>query len=62
MEEIGVIAKVEQPTEWCAGMVVVPKANSSSLYPIVPNGISALFYDKTYFWHARRMAIAQRPH
>ena len=32
----------------------------NSLYPIVPNGISALFYDKTYFWHARRMAIAQR--
>ena len=32
----------------------------NSLYPIVPNGISALFYDKTYFWHARRTAIAQR--
>jgi hypothetical protein len=28
MEEIGVIVKVEQPTERCAGMVVVPKANS----------------------------------
>lgn len=28
MEELGVIAKVNQPTEWCAGMVVVPKANS----------------------------------
>ena len=28
MEEMGVIAKVEQPTEWCAGMVVVPKADS----------------------------------
>ena len=32
----------------------------NSLYPIVPNGISALFYDKKYFWHARRTAIAQR--
>ena len=30
------------------------------LYPIVPNGISALFDDKTYFWHARRTAIARR--
>ena len=28
MEELGVIEKVNQPTEWCAGMVVVPKANS----------------------------------
>ena len=27
MEKIGVITKVNQPTEWCAGMVVVPKAN-----------------------------------
>ena len=27
MEELGVIKKVEEPTEWCAGMVVVPKAN-----------------------------------
>ena len=25
MEQLGVIAKVEVPTEWCAGMVVVPK-------------------------------------
>ena len=25
MEEMGVISKVEEPTEWCAGMVVVPK-------------------------------------
>ena len=28
MEEIGVIAKVEQLTEWCAGMVVGSKADS----------------------------------
>ena len=28
MEKMGVIAKVNQPTEWCSGMVVVPKANS----------------------------------
>ena len=27
MEELGVIAKVKEPTDWCAGMVVVPKAN-----------------------------------
>ena len=25
MEAIGVISKVETPTPWCAGMVVVPK-------------------------------------
>ena len=27
MEELGVISKVSGPTEWCAGMVVVPKAS-----------------------------------
>lgn len=25
MEHMGVISKVEEPTSWCAGMVVVPK-------------------------------------
>ena len=25
METLGVIVKVEEPTDWCAGMVVVPK-------------------------------------
>ena len=25
MESIGVISKVDKPTPWCAGMVVVPK-------------------------------------
>ena len=27
MEKLGVITRVEQPTEWCAAMVVVPKSN-----------------------------------
>ena len=27
MEKLGVISKVTTPTEWCAGMVVVPKPN-----------------------------------
>ena len=27
MEKLGVIRKIDDPTEWCAGMVVVPKAN-----------------------------------
>lgn len=31
MEEMGVIRRVEEPTEWCAGMVVVPKKNSQRL-------------------------------
>ena len=26
MEQLGVISRVEEPTEWCAGMVVVPKS------------------------------------
>ena len=27
MEQLDIISKVEEPTEWCAGMVVVPKTN-----------------------------------
>ncbi len=27
MEQLGVISKVSKPTEWCAGMVVVPKSS-----------------------------------
>lgn len=27
MEELGVIARVDEPSDWCAGMVVVPKPN-----------------------------------
>ena len=27
MEKIGVITKISEPTEWCAGIVVVPKPN-----------------------------------
>ena len=29
MEALGVIAKVNEPTEWCAGMVVVPKKSGA---------------------------------
>ena len=29
MEEFGIISKVDLPTQWCAGMVVVPKKNGS---------------------------------
>ena len=29
MERLGVISKVEGPTEWCAGMVVVPKPDGN---------------------------------
>ena len=28
MEALGVICKVDIPTDWCAGMVVVPKSNN----------------------------------
>ena len=27
IQKLGVIEKIEQPTDWCSGMVVVPKAN-----------------------------------
>ena len=29
MEAMGVISKVDEPTDWCAGMVVVPKKSGS---------------------------------
>ena len=31
MEALGVITKVDKPTPWCAGMLVVPKKNSSTV-------------------------------
>ena len=27
MEQLGIIEKIEEPTEWCVGLVVVPKQN-----------------------------------
>ena len=27
MQVEGVISKVDQPTDWCSGMVIVPKSN-----------------------------------
>ena len=29
IESLGVISRVEEPTPWCAGMVVVPKKSGS---------------------------------
>ena len=29
METLGVISKIEEPTEWCSPMVVVPKPNGT---------------------------------
>lgn len=31
MEELGVISKVEQPIDWCAGIVPVPKQNGEEV-------------------------------
>ena len=31
MESLGVISKVDQPTDWCAGMVAVPKKKSDDI-------------------------------
>ena len=28
MEQLGVIRRVDTPTEWCSGMVFVPKSNN----------------------------------
>ena len=30
MEEMGVISKVDEPTEWCAGMVAIPKKSGAN--------------------------------
>lgn len=29
METLGIISKADAPTDWCAGMVVVPKKNGN---------------------------------
>ena len=44
MEKLGVISKVTTPTEWCAGMVVVPK----------PNGTVRICVDLTKLNHSVR--------
>ena len=28
MEKLGVISRIDSPTDWCAGMVVVPKSDN----------------------------------
>ena len=32
MESLQVISKIDEPTPWCAGMVVVPKKSSDSIH------------------------------
>lgn len=29
MESAGITIKIEEPTDWCAGMIIVPKSNGS---------------------------------
>ena len=29
MEKLGVISKIDEPTDWCSGTVVVPKQNGN---------------------------------
>lgn len=31
MEQLGVISQIEQPTEWCSGMVVAPKKSKDEI-------------------------------
>ena len=35
MESLGVITKIEQATEWCAGMVVVPKNRAQFVFVLI---------------------------
>ena len=37
MEEMGVISRVDEPTDWCAGMVVVPKSNNQVRICVILN-------------------------
>ena len=37
MEKLGVIEKVEEPKEWCAGLVVVPKQNGKYVFVLTLN-------------------------
>ncbi|XP_023809445.1 general vesicular transport factor p115-like [Oryzias latipes] len=32
MEDLGVITKIEEPTDWCSGMVVVPKKKTDKFF------------------------------
>lgn len=35
MEEMGIISRVEQPTDWCSGTVTVPKPGREEVHIIV---------------------------
>ena len=43
MEKLGVTAKVQQATDWCADMVVVPKANDLVRIYVDPTKIHFLY-------------------
>lgn len=51
MEKLGVISKVEEPTEWCSGIVIVPK----------PNGHIRICTDYTKLNEAVKREIHQMP-
>ena len=65
MENAGVISKVSQPTEWCAGMVVVPKRSGAlricvDLKPLNENVLREVYPIPTVTNTLAHLAGAQR--
>lgn len=47
MENLGVISKVDIPTDWCAGMVVVPKPDMIEfVYVWISRNSTRVFYER----------------
>ena len=48
MEKMGVISKIETPTEWCSHMVVVPKAKGDVRICLDPSKLNESILQETY--------------
>ena len=66
MEKIGVISPVKEPTQWCAGMVIVPKPSGSihiciDLKPLNESVMRAVYLIRSYGAPngAERCSVAQ---
>ncbi|KAJ8356774.1 hypothetical protein SKAU_G00195680 [Synaphobranchus kaupii] len=49
MESLGVISRVEEPTDWCSGIVVVPKKTDSAKYTTFITPFGRYYFNRLPF-------------
>ena len=59
MQDAGVISKVEQPTQWCAGMVVVPKADGRVRICVDLTKLNECIYRERHIMPSVEQTLAQ---